>query len=139
MNTPFVCESLLDGAKCGQPATHIYKSAHVTRLICDDCVASLRNVKGALGPAPVVEFALLELVPARQLLLDTNRALKESNDSFRRVTLEDTRMLEERLARSEVRAGVAERAGLLVAYWMWAAIAYGVLATAIGVWGWLHR
>ena len=138
MNNPFLCESIVDGAKCGQPAAYVYKSVHATRIVCDGCVRELQSVKGAVAPAPVMEFALMELVPARQVLLDAKRQVEDAFDSFRRVRVEDTKILEERLARSEVRAGVAEKAGLLIAYWLWVAVGYGVLVTIVGGYLWLR-
>lgn len=121
MNDPFVCESMRDGAKCGQPAAYVYKTAFATRLVCDGCAQELRSVKGALGPAPIVEYALLELVPARQVLL------------------EEKLLMMSKAERDRAEISVLEKAGTLIAYWLWVAVGYGVLATLVGAYGWLHR
>lgn len=135
MNTPFVCESMVNGSACGKPCSYVYKSAHVMRLVCDVCAHELQTVKGALGPAPVVEYALLELVPARAALLEEKRLVEQELQTVRAAK----EMLHTSLTESLKREDLHERAGMMIAYWLWVAIGYGVVATLVGVYEWLHR
>jgi hypothetical protein len=117
-----------DGAKCGQPSSYVYKTAFATRLVCDDCAQELRMVKGAIGPPPLVEYALLELVPARRALLEEKQSL-----------LEEKLLMMGKAERDRCQIGVLERSGILIAYWLWVAVGYGVVVTLVGAYEWFHR
>jgi hypothetical protein len=74
-NNPFTCDFTVDGQKCQEPASRLYRTAFATKLICDGCAAMIQGAKGHLAATPIVEVSLLELIPARaELLLDLRLA-----------------------------------------------------------------
>jgi hypothetical protein len=77
---PFTCDMTIEGRACGGVVAFLYRTATATRLICDHCAAGLRTAKGRIVPAPIVEFHLLELAPARASLLSELRFAKETID-----------------------------------------------------------
>ena len=74
---PFTCDMLTNERRCGGDASHLYRTATATRLVCDTCAAGLRAAK-RFGPAPIVEFALVELTPARIGLLSELRFARDT-------------------------------------------------------------
>ena len=74
---PFTCDMLTNERRCGGDASHLYRTATATRLVCDTCAAGLRAAK-RFGPAPIVEFALVELTPARVGLLSELRFARDT-------------------------------------------------------------
>jgi hypothetical protein len=84
MNNPTLCEVLVEGQRCDKYSSYVYKSVHVTRLICDDCAARYRHEKSAV---PILEFALFELVPARQILVDRMNQTQKALDKLRSLDI----------------------------------------------------
>lgn len=66
VNNPTTCEVLIAGKRCENSSSYVYRDTWNTRLICDTC-ARQYLVEGS--QAPILEFTLAELVPARQVLL----------------------------------------------------------------------
>ena len=79
-NNPFTCDMLRDERRCGGDASQLYRTATATKVVCDACATVLRTAKGRMSPAPIVEFALVELIPARNSLLSEIRFAKETID-----------------------------------------------------------
>jgi hypothetical protein len=70
----FGCDTKRDGKRCDQPAAWVYLSGvgPVRQLVCDECKAEYARSRST---TPIVEFALVELLPARaDLLADLKRA-----------------------------------------------------------------
>ena len=81
INDPFPCETIVDKVPCTGHATHVYRSAHATRLICDSCATAYRLAAKGPRKLAVVEFSLLELIPAREYLLGQIDVMKMERDS----------------------------------------------------------
>jgi hypothetical protein len=83
---PFICDMLVDGKRCPNDAAWLYRTVYTTKLVCDGCRGELTATKGLIVGAPVVEVALLELMPARAALLaeldEANKALTEASKSL---------------------------------------------------------
>jgi hypothetical protein len=62
---PTVCEILIDGQRCNEPSAFVLKTAFATRLCCPECA---RRYKAEGVTAPLLELALMELIPAREAL-----------------------------------------------------------------------
>jgi hypothetical protein len=82
-NNPFVCDMVVDGKPCPNHASLLYRTRHATKVVCDTCASELRMAKGRLVPTPIVEFALLELMPAREALLRERDAALDDADVAR--------------------------------------------------------
>lgn len=93
MNNPALCEVLIEGNRCNGFSSHIYKSAYATRLVCDDCA---RRYRTEGSTSPILEFALLELVPARELLVDRLTKTEKAFGKLRALVVlqkaQDTRL-----------------------------------------------
>jgi hypothetical protein len=79
-NNPTRCEVMTDGKKCGELSAFLFVNAFTKQLMCDGC-AMRQRAAGVRGPVPgggppIMEFSLLELIPARQALLDEKMALE---------------------------------------------------------------
>ena len=83
MNDPFPCETIVDKVPCTGHATHVYRSAHATRLICDSCATAYRLAAKGPRKLAVVEFSLLELIPARSVLLGQIDIMKAEREAAR--------------------------------------------------------
>jgi hypothetical protein len=94
---PFTCESTVDGKRCGNLASSIYKTSIATRLICDDCARRYKQGGPGGGSSNVMDFALLELIPAREVIvMKLNRELR-MNEKIKRLAalgLEERNMLD---------------------------------------------
>ena len=90
MSTPFVCKSVCGGQTCGKPAARVYVTANAVRLVCDDCAAELKSAKGMLVAPPIVDVALLELIPAREALMTDNDRLRRLNRKTSQLLLAAT-------------------------------------------------
>ncbi len=66
MNNPTLCKVLIDGEECGAYSSFVFVSAYTTRLICDQCASRYR---ASHSHTAILEFSLLELIPAREILL----------------------------------------------------------------------
>jgi hypothetical protein len=88
-NNPFTCDFVSDGKRCGEDASTVYRTATVTRLACDRCIAELRSARGLLTSPPVAEVALLELMPARAELLARLALAQEKQSGLMAVLLND--------------------------------------------------
>lgn len=117
-NNPFVCESTVDGKPCGGIASSIYKSAVATRLVCDACARRYKAGGPGGGTTNLMEFSLMELIPAREVLV---MRLGRSE----RVEAKMKKMVE---------LGLEER-NMLDRFTMWAAIGYAVAFFILGIWG----
>ena len=110
---PVTCDVTAGAIRCAAPASYVFKNAHTTRLMCFDCAQ--RYQAADLKPPPL-EFALMELIPAREVL--------EMN----------LRMTDEKLTATRARmtamaaVGTAERRLLMH-------LTLGVLALAVVVYG----
>jgi hypothetical protein len=99
-SNPMLCERLTDGTRCGSPSSFVYKAASgPAQLLCDRCASEARASGRGMRKVPLMEFSLLELLPARQTLLEEKGKLSE------RLTnaLRDTVRAEERLVAAEER------------------------------------
>jgi hypothetical protein len=74
MNNPTLCEILIDGRRCNEPSSYVLKTAFATRLCCADCA---RRYKAEGVTAPIMEYALLELIPAREALEQQLKTLSQ--------------------------------------------------------------
>ena len=83
MNDPFPCETIVEKVPCTGHATHVYRSAHATRLICDSCATAYRLAAKGPRKLAVVEFSLLELIPARSVLLGQIDIMKAEREAAR--------------------------------------------------------
>lgn len=83
INDPFPCETTVEGVACSGHATHVYRSAHATRLICDSCATAYRLAAKGPRKLAVVEFSLLELIPAREYLLGQIDIMKAERETAR--------------------------------------------------------
>ena len=81
MNDPFPCETKVEGVQCAGHATHVYRSASATRLICDECATAYRLAAKGPRKLAVVEFSLLELIPAREYLRGQVETMRMARDS----------------------------------------------------------
>jgi hypothetical protein len=81
VNDPFPCETKVEGVQCAGHATHVYRSASATRLICDECATAYRLAAKGPRKLAVVEFSLLELIPAREYLLGQVETMRMARDS----------------------------------------------------------
>jgi hypothetical protein len=81
MNDPFPCETKVEGVACAGHATHVYRSAHAVRLICDECATAYRLASKGQRKSGIVEFTLLELIPARESLLIKVDAMRGARDA----------------------------------------------------------
>jgi len=105
---PITCDAVVNDAPCGAPAAYVFKTAHVMRLMCFDCAQRYRAAN--LKPPPL-EFALLELIPAREVL---EMELKTTQSKLT-VANGQSKMSDEKLAAARARMtamadlGVAER------------------------------
>jgi hypothetical protein len=61
---PTTCEILINGKPCGEYSSYVYKTVFTTRLVCSGCATAYRSA----GLRPLLEFALMELIPARESL-----------------------------------------------------------------------
>ncbi len=124
MNNPTLCEVLIDGEKCGGYSSYVFKSAHTTRLVCDQCA---NRYRGSSVHAPILEFSLLELIPAREILLaKVAKAERLAAKAKASSALWDNRVA---LGYSAAGAlGIILGGASLVAYiWLWWAPAAGLL------------
>ncbi len=83
INDPFPCETIVEKVPCTGRATHVYRSAHATRLICDSCATAYRLAAKGPRKLAVVEFSLLELIPAREYLLGQIDIMKAEREAAR--------------------------------------------------------
>jgi hypothetical protein len=125
-NNPTRCEMLRDGKKCDALSSYIHVTAFSKQLMCDGCAADLRYAtrKAVVpGATPLLEFSLLELVPARRALLADRDAIlheKEELEIQLRRALNDGVALTERLKQMTFLAwgwGLSFAVGVPVAAW----------------------
>ena len=83
MNNPTLCESLIEGKRCNELSSYIYKSAFATRFICDSCARQYRHEGSEV---PLLEFALLELLPARHVLVDRLDRVTKAYEKLKAVS-----------------------------------------------------
>lgn len=154
MNDPFPCETTVDSVPCDGHATHVYRSAHATRLICDSCATAYRLAAKSARPISIVEFTLLEFIPAREYLrgqVDTmkierdkaaqaakdatalaetlrvsrNKAMSETQEAWNRLD-----KMQQSLARAVVLAKIHQESETLINWWvLW----FGVFAMTLGI------
>lgn len=94
MNDPFPCETTVDSVPCDGHATHVYRSAHATRLICDSCATAYRLAAKSARPISIVEFTLLEFIPAREYLRGQVDTMKIERDKAAQATKDATALAE---------------------------------------------
>jgi len=80
MNNPFPCETRIEGVPCTGHATHVYRSASATRLICDSCATAYRFAAKGPRRTAIVEFTLLEFIPAREFLMGQVETMRAERD-----------------------------------------------------------
>jgi hypothetical protein len=117
-NNPFQCESTVDGKPCGNLASSIYKSAIATRLVCDTCARRYKAGGPGGGATNLMEFSLMELIPAREVLvmkLGRSERLEAKMKKMVALGLEEINMLD-RLS-------------------MWMMIGYAIAFFILGIWG----
>jgi hypothetical protein len=127
--SPIPCSSMINGQPCPGYAAYVYRSASTVRLICDGCAMESNQAltSGSRGlPArrsPIVEFSLLELIPARKLLVsEKEKAVSEAERAW------------DQLARSrELIALRAKERRLIDVGMLWSEL----IAVALGVVGWI--
>jgi hypothetical protein len=86
INNPTLCESVRDGKPCGGYSAYVYKTAHTTRLICDQCAKEYRAGRSVV---PIIEFSLMEMIPARKVLV---AGLESMRGELERTKSEVTRL-----------------------------------------------
>lgn len=84
-NNPFLCESTVDGKRCSNFASTIYKSAFMTRLVCDECSHRYKTGGPGGGVTNLMEFSLMELIPAREVLTMKLSRLERLNTKMRKL------------------------------------------------------
>jgi hypothetical protein len=80
MNDPFPCETTVEGVACSGHATHVFRTAYATRLICDACAAAYRLAARGPRKTAIVEFTLLEFIPAREYLRGQVETMRAERD-----------------------------------------------------------
>jgi hypothetical protein len=117
INDPFPCSTTTLDGPCGNRATHVYRSAVITRLVCDACARSYRRPSSARIPAPhapTAEVAILELIPAREVLLAERDKFKaQSEDSMAKANAIEVAWQEAQLDRDRavalIQLGIEEK------------------------------
>ena len=82
----FGCDTTRDSKRCDKPAAWVYLTGigPTRQLVCDDCKAAYRAAK---SQAPIVGFALVELLPARAELLSDLAKHKENTRHYAAIAL----------------------------------------------------
>jgi hypothetical protein len=130
LNNPTLCQSTVEGQPCGNYSTHIYKTATTTRLVCDECAYRYR---AGGSTAPLLEFSLLELIPARQVLLmklSTMERLHRKNQRLSELAVEE-RDLVDRIANWALISAAATIFGAAV--WAPPWVIWGIFAGYVAV------
>jgi hypothetical protein len=140
LNNPTLCESVVDGKPCGGYSSYIYKTATTTRLICDECARKYRaGGPGGGVSAPIFEFSLLELVPARQVLMMKVSRLERVNEKMRRLaelSVEERNLLDRHIMWEMIGCAVA---GVFTAFWAPAWAVVGVFVAYGAILAWSHH
>jgi hypothetical protein len=144
-----LCERLTDGVRCGSPSSFVYKSASgPAQLLCDRCASEARASGRGMRNVPLMEFSLLELLPARQALLEekgklTERLTNALRDTVRAeerlvATEEQLVATEERFRRETMAFAILKDAFLQMrTACRWFAVAV-VVMSVLAAWGWLR-
>jgi hypothetical protein len=118
---PTTCEVLINGKPCGEYSSYVYKTAFATRLVCSGCASAYRAATSkSMTRPPTLEFALMELIPAREVL---EMELKMTTERLTATRAQMTAMAA--LAAQERRLMLR----LLVGFVVIGAVVFGALTT----------